>query len=159
MHYRTHTGEKPLTCDICGLNFRESSNLTKHRRTHDPKGMYECAICHRDFNRLDQVRRHLTTNHKDQPETVGKVLKSLKPNSRDCAQGKKRRNLFVEGFPQQTRNKRKKNTGRSNNTVKDAINDTVKDTTKDATKDTIKEEPCNPTTNSSPPDQKSSSAA
>lgn len=84
MHYRTHTGEKPLLCDICGLHFRESSNLTKHRRTHDSKGMYECDICNRDFNRLDQLRRHLNSNHKDSPERVEEVLKKLKPNSRQA---------------------------------------------------------------------------
>lgn len=84
MHYRTHTGEKPLYCDICGLNFRESSNLTKHRRTHDSKGIYVCEICSRDFNRLDQLRRHLNSNHKESPELVMEALRKLKPNGRQA---------------------------------------------------------------------------
>lgn len=89
MHYRTHTGEKPLKCDICGAMFRESSNLTKHRRIHNDKGMYECDICHRDFNRLDQLRRHLNSNHKDMPEAVIEALKNAKPVARQVAAGRR----------------------------------------------------------------------
>lgn len=61
MHKRTHTGEKPLKCEICHKRFGESSNLSKHRRTHNLKGDHVCERCGKDFNRLDQLRRHLDT--------------------------------------------------------------------------------------------------
>jgi hypothetical protein len=89
MHYRTHTGEKPLRCEICHLTFRESSNLTKHRRTHSAKGRYECEICRRHFHRLDQLRRHLNTNHKDNPEQLSQAIGRLRPASRHAAQGRR----------------------------------------------------------------------
>ncbi|KAG7125669.1 Zinc finger protein like [Verticillium longisporum] len=65
MHTRTHTGVKPLACNICGRTFSESSNLSKHRRTHNLKGDHVCDMCGKDFRRLDQLRRHVKTKHKN----------------------------------------------------------------------------------------------
>ena len=86
MHQRTHTGDKPLECEICGKRFSESSNLSKHRRTHNVKGMHECQLCGKDFHRLDQLRRHMGTNHKDRPAEVDALLSEAKSKVKAQAQ-------------------------------------------------------------------------
>ncbi|EPZ34146.1 Zinc finger, C2H2 domain-containing protein [Rozella allomycis CSF55] len=61
-HYRTHSGERPFTCEICHLKFARNHDLKRHKRCHTGQKPFVCPVCNKNFSRQDALNRHLKIN-------------------------------------------------------------------------------------------------
>ncbi|NXM48210.1 ZF64A protein, partial [Gymnorhina tibicen] len=67
MHTRSHTGVKPYKCKHCEYAAADSSSLNKHQRIHSNERPFKCQICPYASRNSSQLTVHLRSHTGDAP--------------------------------------------------------------------------------------------
>ena len=60
-HLRSHTGERPHACPVCGERFRNRSTLSRHRGKHKA-GRFQCRECGAAYHYSSAYTAHMKTH-------------------------------------------------------------------------------------------------
>ena len=67
VHVRTHTGEKPLSCEFCEYKSGNPAAMILHRRTHTDERPYACTQCEFKSRSLFTLTNHMRTHTGERP--------------------------------------------------------------------------------------------
>ncbi|CAH1792426.1 unnamed protein product [Owenia fusiformis] len=83
-HLKTHHGDRPMICKICGVGKRTMSVYLLHQDMHLGMSVHVCRLCNKSFQHRDSLGTHLNHIHNEEYkrkaqricEKCGKLCKS-----------------------------------------------------------------------------------